>query len=456
MQLTADSAGRIAEAAAAIRFVARYVPGNPWFDESAPTLQSSLDVFARIDGVQDRLPALGPAPRCLIQGYTAPGNAAALRRFLGRVGIARCAITAVDKLDLPAIYRRLGIAMPDMTFQQADARCLGHVLGDGAFDLLVQDFLLNCAAPADAAALLSEAARLLRPGGLALLSFTDNTGLRDRPALTAEEIAARWRLVWDPACGTLSELPARPVPFQPAVAREGLIGRVVVGAAAGHCTCITAPDGRFEFFVPAEETFAALEAAGLELILAAQGTARDYNGLLCTRHRCLVRRRAPRRPAGRSRAGVDAGGGVAVNRHAAALSADALRPSSTGPATWLQSGFERQAELRPEAPCLRHGEIVWSYAEVEAAANRLARWLMLPPRRKRRGDRFRPDGHDRLSVDPRLGVREPAQRRGPSAGRRLPRLRSVGPAAPQAVLRRSRSVNSLRTLATFGATITRQ
>jgi hypothetical protein len=137
---------------------------------------------------------------------------------------------------------------------------------------------------------LAEAARVLRPGGLALLSFTDNTGLRDRPVLTAEEIGVRWRLAWDPACGTLSQLPARPVPCQPAVAREELIGRVVAGAGAGHCTYITAPDGRFEFFVPAEETFAALEAVGLQPILAAQGTARDYNGLACTRHRCLARR----------------------------------------------------------------------------------------------------------------------------------------------------------------------
>jgi SAM-dependent methyltransferase len=211
-----------------------------------------------------------------------------------------------------------------MTFLQADARSLADVLADAGFDLLVQDFILNCAPPSDAAALFCEAARVLRPGGLALLSFTDNTGLRDRPILTAEEIAARWGLAWDPACGALSELPARlgdPVgitasnhrlsseakvipteavipmgtlePRRPAFAREGLIGRVVAGAAAGHCTYITAPDGRFEFFVAAEETFAALEAAGLQPVLAVQGTTRDYNGLACTRHRCLVRRGGP-------------------------------------------------------------------------------------------------------------------------------------------------------------------
>jgi SAM-dependent methyltransferase len=290
MPLTADIAGRVEVSAPEARFIARYVPGNPWFDDSAPTLQSSLDIFARIEGLPDRLQSLRPAPRCLIQGYTAPGNAAALRRFLGRAGIGGCAITAVDKLDLRGIYQSLGIAMPEMDFLQADARCLADVLGDAVFDLLVQDFILNCAPPCDARAILAEAARLLRPGGLALLSFTDNTGLQDRPVLTAEEIGVRWRLAWDPACGTLSELPPRPMPHQPAVAREGLIGRVVAGAAAGHCTYITAPDGRFEFLVPAEETFATLGAVGLQPILAAHGTTRDYNGLACTRHRCLIRR----------------------------------------------------------------------------------------------------------------------------------------------------------------------
>ncbi len=365
MPPTADIAGTIDESEAEARFVARYVRGSPWFDDLAPTLQSSLDIFARIEGLRDRLQSLGPAPRCLIQGYTAPGNAAALRRFLGRAGISGCAITVVDKLDLRGIYNRLGIAMPEMVFLQADARSLADVLGDAVFDLLVQDFILNCAPPPDAAALLSEAARVLRPGGLALISFTDNTGLRDRPVLTAEEIGTRWRLAWDPACGTMSGLQARPVPHQPAVARAGLIGRVVAGAGAGHCTYITAPDGRFEFFVPAEETFAALEAVGLQPILAAQGTVRDYNGLPCTR----------RRPRPRFRSPVDGGGGGPLKGHGATSSAGASRSAPVDASARMHTGFERQAALQPAAPCLRHGETVWSYAEVEAAANRLARWL---------------------------------------------------------------------------------
>ncbi len=56
--------------------------------------------------------------------------------------------------------------------------------------------------------------------------------------------------------------------------------------------------------------------------------------------------------------------------------AGAAWSATADPSARLQTGFERQAELRPEAPCLRQGETVWSYAEVEAAANRLAWWLI--------------------------------------------------------------------------------
>jgi amino acid adenylation domain-containing protein len=58
----------------------------------------------------------------------------------------------------------------------------------------------------------------------------------------------------------------------------------------------------------------------------------------------------------------------------------ATPPAAAGvaadPSARMHSGFERQAALRPEAPCLRHRDTVWTYAEVEAAANRLAWWLM--------------------------------------------------------------------------------
>ena len=68
--------------------------------------------------------------------------------------------------------------------------------GDGSFDRFVSTYVLDLLSPADAAALLGEAHRVLRPGGLlALASLT--------PGQTpiARALTGAWRAVWrlDPA-----------------------------------------------------------------------------------------------------------------------------------------------------------------------------------------------------------------------------------------------------------------
>lgn len=269
-------------------FVARYVPSSDHYNEDVPTLETSLSAFARLPDLPRALQALAPTARCLFQGYTAPCNADALRRFLLPVGITRCDIVAVDLLDLPAIYGRLGVAMPEVDFLQADACALSGRLEGRRFNLIVQDFILNASPPTRGVQLLAEAARLLEDGGLALLSFTECSDLSGCLTLTPDDLSARWGLTWDPERASLAALAGSP--HRLAEASHHLIGTVIVNSTTGHYTFVTAPSGRFEFYVPAEQTLATLAAVGFETLMIERQKARDYNGLDCNRYRCVVRR----------------------------------------------------------------------------------------------------------------------------------------------------------------------
>lgn len=271
-------------------FVGRYAPratpalaGRP----RVPTLADSLAHFRRLPGMPAMLEGLGPGCRCLLQGCTAPTNAAALQRFLDRPQGRQVTVTAVDLLDLPTIYERLGWPIPPMRFVRTDARALGAHFAPGSFDLVVQDFLLNCAPPAEAPALLAAARQMLGPGGLLLLSITDSTGLHPLPAIPAATFAARHGVPWRPEARDLAAL--LPDPELRAALLAGLAERVVLGADGEEATLITAPHGRFEFFVPIARTLALLAAAGFELLLRDREQGSDDHGLECSRWRCLAR-----------------------------------------------------------------------------------------------------------------------------------------------------------------------
>jgi SAM-dependent methyltransferase len=274
------------------QFVARYAPnlsrGTVRLAEPplVPTLTHSLAALGRLPGMAAALDRLGANRRCLLQGCTAPGNAVALRRFLGETGGGQVDITAVDLLDLPAIYARLGWPMPDMRFVRADARDLSARFPPDSFDLVVQDFLLNCAPPSHAPALLTAARHVLPRGGLLLLSVTDSTGLRDKPNLSAAEFERHHHVPWDPTARDLATL--LPEQVRRAAALPALAGRAVMGPGDQQGTLITAPHGRFEFFVPIAETMAQLAQAGFEVLGRGQEQGRDDNDLHCTRWRCLA------------------------------------------------------------------------------------------------------------------------------------------------------------------------
>lgn len=287
-------------------FVTRYRPGAGGAT-AVPTLGDSLGVMARLPGVRDRVDGLGPGCRCLIQGCTAPGNADALRRFLGHPERPRIEVVAVDLLDLPSVYRRLGWTVPEAGFVRADARKLQHFFPRGHFDVVAQDFLLNCAPPAEAPDLLAAARHVLRPGGLLLISVTDSAGLGDHPAITPDGFARLAGTPWDCAARDLAGL--LPDAERRARVLPRLAGRVVRACNDGAVTLVIAPHGRFEFFLPIARILRLLDNAGFDVVARATEWGRDDNGVDCRRWRFVACAAWPVRP--------DARGGLRpARRHA--------------------------------------------------------------------------------------------------------------------------------------------
>ena len=271
------------------RYLARYGPELRGSRSRPPRLADVLTFLAALPETVAALSGIRYARRCLLEGYAAPDNAEALRGFLRWAGAGEVEIVAVDLFDLPAAYSRLGWALPAMEYRRADACRLAEVAEDGAFDVVVQESLLNCVPPVRSAELLGEAARVLSPRGRALISVTDCTAVAGRPELSTDEVSSRLGTPWDPSCRHLSGLVSDP--GRRAELLDELAGSVVVDRRRIRHTFITRPDGRFEFFVPFSTTERQLTEAGFELLVIARETGRDDNGLDCVRHRTIVRRR---------------------------------------------------------------------------------------------------------------------------------------------------------------------
>jgi hypothetical protein len=265
-------------------FVARYVRFSRHFAPELPTLGSSLAVFAGMEETRDILVALGRDVSCLIQGYTAPQNAKALRLFLSKAGIGLKDIFAVDLLDLPGIYQRLGVRMPQLRFFRGDACDISAWAPPGGFDIVIQDFTLNCLPPILAPRLMREARRVLRPDGLAMVSFTDSSGLR--PRFCAQEAFRRHGVAWSPRMTSLAEAARDPTHWQELAA--DLMG-ATLAEEGERVIFVSPPAGRFEFFQLVSNTLDAFGKAGFQLAGLRRAVGVDPAGLTCVRHRCLLR-----------------------------------------------------------------------------------------------------------------------------------------------------------------------
>jgi SAM-dependent methyltransferase len=250
-----------------------------------PTLAHSLNRFRQLPGIAQHVAALAKPPLCLIEGYSTPDNADALCAFAVECGSSFPHIETVDLYDLPHLYNVLGLKMPPMRYHVADAAHLEHLYPSGSVEVVVQDFLLNCIPAAQHEPLVREAARVLKPGGLALLSFTSHEALDVASALSTADLRSRHRLKWDDQAYDLAELQASNSTGR---SLDFLMGRLLHHPATSEFIYVAKAGGRFEFFRSKEAMFALFEQCGLTSLGFDVTQGSDDHGLQCVRYRCLL------------------------------------------------------------------------------------------------------------------------------------------------------------------------
>lgn len=268
-------------------FAARYLLNTKQYSAQAPTLKMSLTAFDKASAFQWPIDITNTRPSCLIQGYTAPQNESDLRSFLASKLSNEINITAVDKMNLPVIYEKLGVEFPRIEFFQMDASELWSTLKSRHFDLLIQDFILNCAPLSKSRAIVTEGARLLKPGALAFISFTDNSNFLAKEALTPHTLLHNCGVRWNSNLTSLEQLLDHSQEAK-VFDRQDLLGKVIYDQALDHYTVITNPTGRFEYFAPLKETLSHFDEAGLRVLHRVNLESVDYSGLMCSRHHCLL------------------------------------------------------------------------------------------------------------------------------------------------------------------------
>lgn len=266
-------------------FVARYIASSEHHLPKLPTFANSIDVFKQSEGIATVFESLPKDVSCLFQGYTAPCNVLTLEHFLNNFGIKLNSTLAIDLLDIPGIYMRLGVSMPEMKFVQGDAGDLTNCADTSSIDIVIQDFILNCSPTVFAHRLLKEARRVLKPDGIAMVSFTDSSCLRS--SISIREAVNRLGVAWKPYASGLTELADTPAQLKQLVLN--LIGSTLQGDLEDHLIFITPPEGRFEFFQPLSNTIDLIRDAGFDVVDLQRSVGRDAADLLCMRNRCLLR-----------------------------------------------------------------------------------------------------------------------------------------------------------------------
>ncbi len=251
----------------------------------SPELRHGLEAFLAEPAVR-LLRRLGQRPVCLIEGIACPWNGTSLRRFLGQVGLLEPSIHAIDIMDLQVVAELLGYELPDLSFSVGDA---AHLDGwnDHSVQLLVQDHLLNCAPHAAHRAIVSEAARLLSPGGVWILNFSVEPQLGSGPRRFLEESE---RLLGRPlsenAYSLCEALPD--VELLDSISL-GLIGSLITLDNRGRSILVTPPHGNFEFYFSPIELERLLAEFELRIVYQRSEAGLDQHGNRYQRYRTLVK-----------------------------------------------------------------------------------------------------------------------------------------------------------------------
>jgi SAM-dependent methyltransferase len=183
----------------------------------------------------------------------------------------------------------LDIEMPDMIYHIADASHLESIYQDHSVDIAIQDFLLNCIPAARHEAVLREVARILKPGGLGLISFTSNETLSVASACSTQQLRAKHRLDWDGQAYDLSDIEKINPQGEPL---DFLKGKLLYHPPFAEFIFVAMVGGRFEFFRSREDMLALFEHCGLMLVSSDVTQGSDDHGLACTRYRCLLARKS--------------------------------------------------------------------------------------------------------------------------------------------------------------------
>jgi SAM-dependent methyltransferase len=279
-----DMTEDILRATSESRLVARYIPCSPHYSSDAPTMASSLAVFEASPEFHSHVAAQGSSIDCLFQGYTSPSNAQAIVNTLQKLGTTKTHIAAIDKINLPEVYDLLGVEQPDIEFVHADACDLGDRFGDRKFNFVLQDFILNCMAPAGVPSLLREAKRHLKPAGVCLISFSADAHAPTDKTKTLTSVLAVWPQVQ--LSDGLHEMASNDIEFREM--EQHLLGSSILDEQTGHLTHVTDPSGKLEFFISKTDVIDMFEDAGLEISIVGVESAIDYNGLKCSRFRVLA------------------------------------------------------------------------------------------------------------------------------------------------------------------------
>ncbi|PIL21992.1 hypothetical protein P775_01460 [Puniceibacterium antarcticum] len=270
-----------------VHLVGRYLETSPDFCPDAPTLASSLSVFATSDHFVASLATFGSNLECLFQGYTTPTNADDLRKALLGRGIDNVQIFAIDQIPLPTIYQELGVDMPEIEFIQADACAIGDRLAGRKFDLIVQDFVLNCMPPVYIPALLQEARRHIKQQGICLISFSAGASKLLQCSAISATSQTDWPQELTATTRSLADLARSDAEFSDLA--ERWLGQTISNSKTGEVIQITSPSGQFEFFLSEAEVMCMIEAAGFEVFVANVSSAVDYSGLACSRYRVIAK-----------------------------------------------------------------------------------------------------------------------------------------------------------------------
>jgi len=254
-----------------------------------PTLSHSLERIRPMPEVKQHLTGLAKDPLCLIQGYSTPGNAEALRHFIHDNIGSFPRIETVDLYDLPHLYEVLDLKMPCMHYHIADAAHLDHLYRDGAVDLVVQDFLLNCIPASRHEPLLKEVSRILKPGGLGIVSFTSSEALELSSALSTVQLQTDHNLIWDSQAYDLAEMGKANASED---SLDYLMGKLVYHQLTSEFIYIAKAGGRFEFFRSKEEMLSLFEKCGLHLLCFDVSQGSDDHGLMCVRYRCILAKKS--------------------------------------------------------------------------------------------------------------------------------------------------------------------